>query len=75
MNGFSFQFDFFERQLSEEFDFELRYPNMRKYTPGWKYIPQNMWMMYKMYRKGEMKKYDIVHFNNTENFLNYKKIP
>jgi glycosyltransferase involved in cell wall biosynthesis len=26
-----------------------------------------------MYRSGEMKKYDIVHFNNTENFLLFQK--
>lgn len=75
MNGFSFQFDFLKRQLWETIDFTLCYPNQRKSTPGWKYIPWNMYMIWKKYRKGEMKKYKIVHFNNTENFLNYKKIP
>ena len=73
MNGFSFQYDFFERHLGKIFDIDLKYPNIGTYTPWWKYIPQNFFMFRKMYKKGEIQKYNIVHFNNTENFLNFKK--
>lgn len=75
MNGFSFQYDFFHRQLNEIFDITLKYPNMRNHTPGWKYIPKNFLMMRRLYRSWEIQKYNIVHFNNTENFLNFKKVP
>ena len=73
MNGFFFQYDFFERNLGKDLDFDLRYPNVWRYTPGWKYIPWNFWMVQKMYRNQEIQKYDIVQFNNTENFLNFRK--
>jgi len=39
------------------------------------YIPKNLVLLKKLYKKGDIQKYNIVHFNNTENFLNFKKVP
>ncbi len=73
MNWFFFQYDFLNRQLSNIFDFFLKYPNISDHTPGWKYIPLNIMLIKNLYNKWDIKKYDIVHFNNTENFLNFRK--
>ncbi|GAB0174355.1 MAG: hypothetical protein HHAS10_02340 [Candidatus Altimarinota bacterium] len=73
MNGFEFQYLFFQRQLKEIFDITLKTPHTKKYNTGTKYIPANMLMMYKLYRTKEIQKYDIVQFNNTENFLFFEK--
>lgn len=72
MNGFSFQFNIFKKNISDKFDLDLKYPNIWKITPWFKYIPENMKLIKSMYKKWEIQKYDIVHFNNTENFLNFK---
>jgi len=73
INWFWFQYDFLNRYLWKMFDFEIKYPNIKKYTPGWKYIPLNFFLLKKLYKNNKIQKYNIVHFNNTENFLNFKK--
>lgn len=73
MNGFYFQCDFFRRKLGKYFEIDLQYPNIWKHTPWWKYIPWNMHMIRKMYKRWEIQKYDVVQFNNTENFLSFKQ--
>ncbi|MBW7954466.1 glycosyltransferase [Candidatus Gracilibacteria bacterium] len=75
MNGFQFQYLIFDKYLSNIFKIVLKYPSIGKYMPGYKYIPLNYLLIKKLYKTGEIQKYDIVHFNNTENFLNFKKIP
>jgi len=74
MNWFWFQYDFLNRHLSNIFNFDIKYPNIKTYTPWWKYIPLNFLLLRKLYKKKEIQKYNIVHFNNTENFLNFKKL-
>lgn len=73
MNGFEFQYLFFQRQLDKIFDITLKTPDPKKYNTGAKYIPANMFMMRDFYRKDQIQQYDIVHFNNTENFLFFRK--
>ncbi len=72
MNWFFFQYKILKRNLWDKFNFEINYPNIWKWTPGIKYIPQNFILMKKLYKKNIINNYDIVHFNNTENFLNFK---
>ncbi len=75
MNGFQFQYLLFNKQLKDVFDIDLKYPNISKHTDGITYIPRNFLLLRKLYKTREIQKYDIVHFNNTENFLNFKKLP
>lgn len=75
MNWFQFQYLIFNKYLGKYFDIDLIYPSIGKHMSWRKYIPKNFFLMRKMYKKWEIQKYDIVHFNNTENFLNFKKIP
>lgn len=75
MNWFQFQYLTFNKYLSNIFKIDLIYPSIGKYISWIKYIPLNFLLLKKLYRKWEIQKYDIVHFNNTENFLNFKKFP
>ena len=75
MNGFQFQYLFFKKNFKHIFNIDLYYPNIDKPTAWAVYIPKNFWLLKKLYREWVIQKYDIVHFNNTENFLNFKKIP
>ena len=69
MNGFEFQYLFFKRQLSDIFDIILKTPNPANNKTGTKYIFSNLLLMLKLKKEKELEKYDIVQFNNTENFL------
>lgn len=69
MNGFQFQYLIFQHWLEKYLDIDLRYPEIQKHLRGYVYIPKNFFLMWNMYRNWEIKNYDIVHFNNTENFL------
>lgn len=73
MNGFAFQYLFFQRQLGKIFQIEIKNPDPVVYNTGAKYIPKNILMMRELYARGEVAQYDIVQFNNTENFLLFKK--
>lgn len=46
-----------------------------KLISGYHYILQNFLLLRNLYKRGEVQKYDIVQMNNTENFLNFKKVP
>lgn len=73
MNGFEFQYLFFKRQLSDIFDIILKTPNPANNKTGTKYIFSNLLLMLKLKKEKELEKYDIVQFNNTENFLFFQK--
>ncbi len=73
MNGFAFQYLFFQRQLGKIFQIEIKNPDPVVYNTGAKYIPKNILMMRELYARGEVAQYDIVQFNNTENFLLFQK--
>lgn len=88
MNWFPFQFHSFKKYV--QYDFSYIGPNkMTNYYKWekikiWKtyykklnwilYIILNYFLIRRLYKKWEIKNYDIIHFNNTENFLNFKPL-
>ena len=75
LNGFKFQYLFLKENL-HNFKIDFFAPNNWEQKMSWySYILKNFFQLRKKYKIGAMKKYDIVHINNTENFLNFKKYP
>lgn len=87
MNGFPFQYSFFVKNIGFDFAYiwpNILTPDYfwktikiddgteYKYLSGTSYIFQNLKLLHNLYRRGEMKQYDIVQINNTENFLLFR---
>jgi len=68
MNGFGFQLRSFEKYL-KEYDFTYLFPKPHKYDFVSNYLLYRKWQ-----KTGKIKEYDVIHINNWENFLNFKKI-
>jgi len=70
MNGFRFQYNTFKKELSNNFDFTFIFPKARKFDFISNYLLYRKWQ-----KLGKLKEFDIIHINNWENFINYKRVP
>jgi glycosyltransferase involved in cell wall biosynthesis len=70
MNGFKFQYDVLQRELSSQFNFTFIFPKSRKMD-----FIQNYLLYRKWQKQGKIKDFDIIHINAWENMLNYERVP
>ncbi len=75
INSFYFQYQLFKAHLSEAFDFTYTPDGFEKPERALSYVWRNYRLIKQMYAKGEVQKFDIVHFNRAEAFLQFKKQP
>jgi len=75
INSFYFQKQIFEKYLSEYFDFVFTPPFYKKPLRGMFYFLLNSLNIKWLYLSGEIRNYNIVHFNRPEALLFFKKIP
>jgi len=70
VNGFPFITEAFEKYKSNEYRYEYIGPRDSSF-----YYLRNIWAIRKLILSRKIEDYDVIHFNNWENFLQYKKIP
>ena len=88
INWFPFQYVFFNKNLPIEFDYiwpnliKWKYSWKTIKTDDWRdwklmpwtiYIIKNFFTLLQFYLSWKEKKYDLIHINNVENFLNFRK--
>lgn len=75
INSFYFQYSLFKAHLGEHFDFTFTPPLTQSNERALTYVWRNWRLLKKMYASGQMKKFDVVHFNRAEGYLAFEKYP
>jgi hypothetical protein len=75
INSFYFQLQLFKTHLSDVFDFTFTPPGFEKPERAISYVWKNYRHLKKMYKSGDVKKFDVVQLNRAKAFLLFKKYP